>query len=79
MTEECLICKAPLQYLTEDAPLVLSGIIAPRADEVKAVAEKYGYEPIRFLMISSHYRGPINYNTEVLEQNRNALDRNLFN
>ena len=26
-------------------------------------------------MISSHYRGPINYNTEVLEQNRNALDR----
>ncbi|MBR2152796.1 MAG: cysteine--tRNA ligase [Clostridia bacterium] len=42
---------------------------------VRDVAEKYGYEPIRFLMISSHYRGPINYNTEVLEQNRNALDR----
>jgi len=45
---------------------------------VRDVAEKYGYEPIRFLMISSHYRGPINYNTEVLEQNRNALDR-LYN
>lgn len=45
---------------------------------VRDVAEKYGYEPIRFLMISSHYRGPINYNAEVLEQNINALER-LYN
>ena len=27
---------------------------------VRDVAEKYGYEPIRYLMISSHYRSPIN-------------------
>jgi len=45
---------------------------------VRDVAEKYGYEPIRYLMISSHYRSPINYSTEIIEQSKNALDR-LYN
>ena len=42
---------------------------------VRDVAEKYGYEPIRYLMIASHYRSPINYNVEVIEQNVRALER----
>lgn len=42
---------------------------------VREVAAKYGYEPIRFIMISSHYRSPINYSTEIIEQSKNALDR----
>lgn len=42
---------------------------------VREVAEKYGYEPIRYLMISSHYRSPINYSIDILEQSQNALDR----
>ena len=42
---------------------------------VREVAEKYGYEPIRYLMISSHYRSPINYSVDILEQSKNALDR----
>ena len=42
---------------------------------VREVAEKYGYEPIRYLMISSHYRSPINYSVDILEQSQNALDR----
>lgn len=42
---------------------------------VRAVAEKYGYEPIRFFLISSSYRSPINFNTEVIEQSKAALDR----
>lgn len=45
---------------------------------VRDVAEKYGYEPIRYLMISSQYRGPINYSVDIIEQSRNALDR-LYN
>ena len=45
---------------------------------VREVAEKMGYEPIRYLMIASHYRSPINYSAEVLEQCRAALDR-LYN
>ncbi|MBR0466107.1 MAG: cysteine--tRNA ligase [Clostridia bacterium] len=42
---------------------------------VRDVAEKYGYEPIRYLMISSQYRGPINYSIDIIEQGKNALDR----
>ena len=42
---------------------------------VRDVAEKYGYEPIRYLMISSQYRSPINYSVEIIEQSKNALER----
>ncbi len=42
---------------------------------VREVAEGYGYEPIRYIMISSHYRSPINYSVEIIEQSKNALDR----
>ena len=42
---------------------------------VRDVAEKYGYEPIRYLMISSHYRSPINYSTEIIEQCKASLTR----
>ena len=45
---------------------------------VRDVAEKYGYEPIRYLMISAHYRTPINYSEEVIEQCRASLER-LYN
>jgi cysteinyl-tRNA synthetase len=39
------------------------------------VAEKFGYEPIKFMMIQAHYRSPINYSYDVIEQCRAALDR----
>ncbi len=42
------------------------------------VAAKYGYEPIRYLMLSSHYRSPINYSIEIIEQCKAALER-LYN
>lgn len=42
---------------------------------VRDVAEVYGYEPIRFLMISSHYRMPINYSVSIIEQCKSALAR----
>ena len=45
---------------------------------VRDVAEKYGYEPIRYLMLSSQYRSPINYSTDIIEQCKAALDR-LYN
>ncbi len=45
---------------------------------VRDVAKQYGYEPIRFLMISSHYRSPINYSVEVIAQCRASLER-LYN
>ena len=45
---------------------------------VRDVAEKYGYEPIRYLMLSSHYRSPINYSVDIIEQCKSALER-LYN
>ena len=42
---------------------------------VREVAKVYGYEPIRYIMISSHYRSPINYSADIIEQSKNALDR----
>ena len=42
---------------------------------VRDVANIYGYEPIRYFLISSHYRSPINYSAEIIEQAKNALSR----
>ena len=42
---------------------------------VRDVANKYGYEPIKFLMLQAHYRSPINYSIDVIEQCVSALDR----
>mgnify|MGYP005759389647 FL=1 len=45
---------------------------------VRDVANEYGYEPIRYLMVASHYRSPINYSVGVIEQCRASLER-LYN
>ena len=45
---------------------------------VRDVAKEYGYEPIRYLMVSSHYRSPINYSIDIINQCKSALDR-LYN
>ncbi len=45
---------------------------------VREVAEKYGYLPIRFFILSSHYRSPINFSQEIIEQAKSALER-IFN
>ena len=42
---------------------------------VRDVAEKYGYEPIRYFLVSSQYRSPINYSVDIIEQAKNSLER----
>ena len=44
----------------------------------REVGEKFGYEPIRYIMVASHYRSPVNYSTEIIEQAKASLDR-LYN
>ncbi len=39
------------------------------------VAERFGYSPIRFLLLSAHYRSPLQFGEEVLEQSVSALER----
>ena len=45
---------------------------------VREVAEQYGYEPIRYLMLSVQYRNPIEYSVDIMEQCKSALER-LYN
>jgi len=42
---------------------------------VRDVAEQYGYEPIRYLLIACHYRSPFNYSVDSIEQAKAALQR----
>ena len=42
---------------------------------VRDAAAVYGYETIRFFMLSSHYRSPINYSKDVLESAKAGLAR----
>lgn len=42
---------------------------------VREISNAYGYEVIRYLLISAHYRTPINYSIDIIEQCKNALTR----
>ena len=42
---------------------------------VREVLKKYSPEVVRYLLISSHYRSPINYSEESLKQSAKALER----
>ena len=42
---------------------------------VRDVAQKFDYIVIRFFMLSAHYRNPINFSDELLNQAKSALGR----
>jgi cysteinyl-tRNA synthetase len=42
---------------------------------VRDIVKKYDYEVIRFFMLSAHYRSPINFSDDLLEQAKSGLDR----
>lgn len=42
---------------------------------VRDIAQKFDYEVIRFFMLSAHYRNPINFSAELLDQAKNGLER----
>lgn len=42
---------------------------------VRDVAKEYDYEVIRFFMLSAHYRNPINFSKDLMEQAKSGLER----
>ncbi len=42
---------------------------------VRDAAGKFGYKAVRFFLLSSHYRSPINYTAEILSQAAAAVER----
>lgn len=45
---------------------------------VRDIAQEFDLEVVRLFMLSSHYRSPINFSKELLEQSKTALER-LYN
>ncbi len=45
---------------------------------VRTIAEEFDLEIIRFFLLSSHYRSPINFSRKIVEQSKAAMDR-LYN
>ncbi|WFA07679.1 cysteine--tRNA ligase [Tissierella sp. Yu-01] len=45
---------------------------------VKEVSKEYDLEVLRFFLLSSHYRSPINFSRDVMDQTKNGLER-LYN
>ena len=42
---------------------------------VRDVAKEFDYEVIRFFMLSAHYRSPINFSKDLMDQSKNGLER----
>ena len=42
---------------------------------LRDVAEQYGYEVVRFFMLSAHYRSPVNFSEELMEAAKSSLER----
>jgi len=42
---------------------------------VREISSKYGYLPIRFLMVSSYYRNPLNFSFDILSQCKRSIQR----
>lgn len=42
---------------------------------VREICEKYDPQVLRFFMLNSHYRSPLNFSRELMESAKNALDR----
>ena len=42
---------------------------------VREIADKYGYEPIRYFMLTAGYRMPLNYTVELIESCKISLER----
>ncbi|MBQ2945859.1 MAG: cysteine--tRNA ligase [Clostridia bacterium] len=42
---------------------------------VRDIASQYGYDVIRYFILSAHYRNPINYTVEILEQCKASIQR----
>ena len=42
---------------------------------VREISQEFDLEVLRFFLLSAHYRSPINFSREVMEQTKNSLER----
>ena len=42
---------------------------------VREISQQYDLQVLRFFMLSAHYRSPLNFNADLMEASKNALER----
>ena len=42
---------------------------------VREIAEQVGYEVIRYFLLTAHYRSPLNFTREIIDQCKSSLER----
>lgn len=79
---ESLTGKPFANYWMHNAMINTEGIKMSKSKKnfftVRTVAEEFDLEVVRFFLLSSHYRSPINYSRKIVEQSKAAMDR-LYN
>ena len=76
---ECASGKPFVKYWLHNGYININGgKMSKSAGEMftaRDISEKYGYMPIRFFLLASTYRAPVNFSEEVIQGAKNALDR----
>ncbi|WBW49535.1 cysteine--tRNA ligase [Peptoniphilus equinus] len=76
---ETLTCKPFARYWLHNGMITVDNEKMSKSKgnffTVREVAEEFNLEVLRFFLLSSHYRGPINFSYDVMVQTKQALER----
>lgn len=76
---ECANCKEFARYWMHNGYININNQKMSKSlgnfFTVRDIAKKYDYEIIRFFMLSAHYRNPVNFSDELMEQAKSAVER----
>ena len=79
---ECAFGQIFANYWLHNGMININGAKMAKSEgnffTVRDISEKYGYMPIRFFLLSSTYRAPVNFSEEIIKSAKSSLER-IFN
>ena len=76
---ECANCKPFARYWMHNGYININNQKMSKSlgnfFTVRDISKKYEHEIIRFFMLSAHYRNPVNFSDELMEQAKSAVER----
>ncbi len=76
---ECANCKPFARYWMHNGYININNQKMSKSlgnfFTVRDISKKYDHEIIRFFMLSAHYRNPVNFSDELMEQAKSAVER----
>ncbi len=76
---ECANCKTFARYWMHNGYININNQKMSKSlgnfFTVRDISKKYDHEIIRFFMLSAHYRNPVNFSDELMEQAKSAVER----